>query len=150
MATTELQGATGPVGRTVEWLAARPLRGAFSVLGLLLLQAAWAHTLLWAGERVAVGMLDSTSLVLAAYSPAALGGLAFGLHIARRALHSFWPATGWPDAERADWARRFMATPARYEWMALVLGGVGGILALAAAPPAVLGPAAGRLLVYVA
>lgn len=110
---THLQGAAGPVGRTVEWLAARPWRGAVVVFGLLLLQAAWAHAVLWLGNWVAAGTLDSTSLVLAVYSPAALGGLAFGLHIARQALNSFWPATSWPDAERADWARRFMATPAK-------------------------------------
>lgn len=148
--STHLQGAAGPVGRTVEWLAARPWRGALVVVGLLLLQAAWAHALLWAGDRMAVGTLDSTSFVLAAYSPYTLGGMAFGLHIARRALTSFWPATGWPDAERSDWARRFTATPARDEWASLLVGGVGGMLALAAAPPAVLGPAAGRLLAYVA
>jgi len=88
--------------------------------------------------------------VLAIYGPSALGGLAFGVRFARHALTSFWPATGWPDAERGDWARRFTATPARYEWVALLVGGFGGLLALAAAPQSVLGPAAGRLVVYVA
>lgn len=34
--------------------------------------------------------------------------------------------------------------------MALLLGGVGGVLAFAATPQAALGPSAGRLLVYVA
>ena len=70
--------AAGPVGRTVEWLVARPWRGALAVVGLLIGQAAWTHAWLWAGDRVAVGTLDSTSLVLAIYAPAALGGLALG------------------------------------------------------------------------
>ena len=143
-------GATGPVGRTVEWLAARPWRGGLLVVGLYLLQAAWTHAFLWAGDRVAAWSLDSSALVLAVYSPLALGGLAFGIRIARHALASFWPATGWPDTERADWSRRFMATPAGYEWAALLLGGIGGALALAATPPSLLGPAEGQLLVYVA
>jgi len=132
---------------TSFWLA--PIFGALLV-GLLLLQAAWAHAVLWAANRVAAGTLDSSSLVLAIYAPAALGGLALGVHIARRALTAFWPATGWPDTERPDWARRFTATPARYEWAALLLGGIGGVLALVAAPASVLGPATGRLAVYVA
>jgi len=148
--STVLPRARGPVGRAVEWLTARPWRGALVVVGLLLLQAAWAHAVLWAANRVAAGTLDSSSLVLAIYAPAALGGLALGVHIARRALTAFWPATGWPDTERPDWARRFTATPARYEWAALLLGGIGGVLALVAAPASVLGPATGRLAVYVA
>ncbi len=143
-------GAAGPVGRAVEWLAERPWRGALMVIGLYFLQVAWTHALLWAGDRVAAGTVDSSALVLAIYSPLSLGGLAIGVHIARRAVTSFWPATGWPDTERADWAGRFMATPARYEWAALLLGGVGGVLALAATPPSLLGPAEGRLLVYIA
>lgn len=143
-------GATGRVGRTVQWLAARPWRGALVVVGLYVLQAAWTHALLWAGDRVAAGTLDSSALVLAIYSPLALGGLAIGVHIARQALTSFWPATGWPDTERTDWARRFMAIPATYQWAALLLGGIGGVLALAATPPSLLGPPEGQLLVYVA
>jgi hypothetical protein len=148
--TTVLSGPPGPVGRTVEWLLARPWRGALVVVGLFIGQAVWAYAWLWSGDRVAAGTFDWTALVLAVYAPTALGGAAIGLHIARRGLAAFWPATGWPDTERADWARRFMATPARYEWAALLIGGVGGVLALAAAPASVLGPATGRLLVYVA
>jgi hypothetical protein len=88
--------------------------------------------------------------VLSAYAPAALGGAAVGVRIARWGLAGFWPATGWPDTERPDWARRFLDTPARYELVALLIGVIGGFLALAASPASVLGAADGRLLAYLA
>lgn len=134
----------------MEWLVARPWRGALVVIGLYLGQAAWTHAWLWGGDRVAAGRLDSSSLVLAVYAPLTLTGLALGVPIARRALTSFWPATGWPDTERAGWAQRFLAIPARYEWAALLVGALGGVLAFATTPASVLGPATGRLLVYIA
>lgn len=141
---------SGPLSRVLMWQLAMPVRVWLLIGGLLVFQVAWAHVVLWASGRLALGSLDTAAIVLAVYGPFALAALAIATRVARGALASFWPATGWPDAERSDWARRFTHGPANYEWAALVVGVVGGLMALAASPASVLGEPEGRGAVFIA
>jgi hypothetical protein len=134
----------------VAWLDASPWSRWWLIPALLLLQVVWAHAVLWASGRLAVGALESTAATLAVYGPYSLVALWVGLRVGRDALVAFWPATGWPIEEQAAWLDRFARAPARHESVALLVGAVGGVLALVAAPDAVLGPSEGRLAVYVA
>lgn len=127
-----------------------PVRAWLLIGGLLVFQVAWAHVVLWASGRLAVGSLDTAAIVLAFYGPYALAALAIGNRAGQGALASFWPATGWPEAERPQWADRFTHAPAKYEWAALVVGVGGGLMALAASPDSVLGEPGGRAAVFIA
>jgi hypothetical protein len=141
---------TGPYTRSVAWLAARPMRSAWLLIGLFFLQVAWAHAVLWASGRVAVGAFDANAPVLSVYGPYTLGATALGLRMVQRAVVVFWPATGWPEARQAEWQGRFEAGSARIEWLALAIGAVGALLSAAAAPASALGPSPDRLPALVA
>jgi len=148
--STAVPYRAGPVGRFIAWLDRLPWHGWWLLVALFALPVAWAHAVMWATGRLPAGALDSSILVLAVYGPYALGAGAIGVRVANRALMAFWPATGWPDSERPEWVVRLSAAPARYEWPSLVVGAIGGLLALAASPDTVLGPPGNRLAVYVA
>jgi hypothetical protein len=141
---------SGPLSRVLEWQLAVPVRAWLLVGGLLVFQVAWAHVVLWASGRLAVGSLDTAAIVLAVYGPFALAALAIGYRAGQGALVAFWPATGWPEAKRSHWAVRFTHGPAKYEWAALVVGVGGGLMALAASPGSVLGEPTGRVAVFIA
>jgi hypothetical protein len=141
---------SGPVSRFMAGLDALPGHGWWVPLGLALLLIGWAHAVQWASGRLRVGELDSFAAILAVYGPYALATGALGQRTARRALSTFWPATGWPDSEQAAWAYEFANIPARHESAALLVGLIGGFGALVGAPASVLGPEEGRLALFVA
>jgi hypothetical protein len=147
--TTEPLHAPGPVARLVTRLAEHPVRGAGLVLGLFAGQVVWAHAVLWASGQLAVGSFDPSSAVLAVYGPFTIALAAFGGVTVRRALRTFWPATGWPEAQRVDWERRFMRGMGR-DWAWLLIGFVGALLALAASPESVVGVGDRRIAVLIA
>ena len=140
----------GPVSRFMAGLDALPGHGWWVPLGLALLLIGWAHAVLWASGRLRVGELDSLAAILAVYGPYALATGALGQRTARRALSTFWPATGWPDSDRATWAFEFANIPVRHESAALLVGLIGGFGALVGAPASMLGPEEGRLALFVA
>lgn len=148
--TASQDAARGPVSRVVFWLDGLPLRGLWFPPLMLVAVVAWSHAVLWASGRLAAGAIDWSAAVLAFYGPYGLAAWMLGIGIARRALASFWPATGWPIEEQPGWQRAFIQPPARLEWTAIAIGAVGGLAALAASPESVLGPAAGRAAAYVA
>ena len=148
--TAPPDSTAGPVARIVARVEASPWSRWWLIPALLLFQVAWAHAVLWVSGRLAVGTLDSTAATLAVYGPYALAAWWLGVRVGRDALVAFWPATGWPVEQQAVWLNRFARAPARHETVALLVGALGGLLALAAAPDAVIGAPEGRLAVYVA
>jgi hypothetical protein len=150
LSATPARVARGPVSSVVFRLDGLPFRGLWLVALLLLAVIAWAHAVLWTSGRLAVGTIDWSSVILACYGPFGLATWTIGVGVARRALQSFWPATGWPIEAQPDWQRQFAHPPARLEWAAVALGGIGGVLALLASPASVLGPVDGRGAAYLA
>jgi hypothetical protein len=148
--TTPPNSTAGPVARFVTWLDASPWSRWWLIPGLLLFQVGWAHAALWASGRLEVGAFESTAATLAVYGPYSLAAGWLGIRVGRDALLAFWPATGWPVEQQAEWLDRFAHAPVRHELAALLVGAAGGLLALVAAPDAVIGPAEGRLAVFVA
>jgi hypothetical protein len=94
----------------------------------------WGQTILWSTGQLPLGGMDPTLVVLLVYAPYSLAVLAVGRVVALRAVATFWPATGWPEAERPVWSARFAAAPASWEAIAIVAGAAGGLVALLAAP----------------
>lgn len=148
--TLQLPYRPGPIGRLIAWIGHLPHGGWWLIAGLLVAQLAWSHAVLWASGRLDVGALDWTGSALAVYAPWGIAALAVGVRVANEALAAFWPATGWPDSARPEWAFRFSYAPARYEWPALMIGAASGVLALVASQDSVLGPPEGRVAVYLA
>ena len=127
----------GPISWLLLRLDALPERG-WAVIALLALAlAAWGNGVLWATGELPVGTIDANVIIVAVYAPYGLAMLMLGRHIALRALDGFWPATGWPDSDRQVWAYQFERTPARIELVAVILGLIGGLAALIAAPTTV-------------
>lgn len=140
----------GPITQLAAWAERHPIRGMLVALasgGALL---AWGHAVQWLAGSRAVGSVDANLLILAAYSPYVLIGLPVGIRIGRTALDTFWPATGWPEAEKSVWSRALSVVPLWSEAMVLAFGALGGVAALLSAPAAVLGPEAGRSTIIVA
>jgi hypothetical protein len=111
---------------------------------------AWGQFIEWAVGRMPVGTFDPNLLAVVPYGPWVLLGLGIGLRIARRALESFWPATGWPDADRAGWAQRFAGAPFWPEVAALLVGSIAGVVSLVVAIDTLVGPGPHRTAVFVA
>lgn len=123
----------GPISSILAWAARLPGEGWWLFIPFAAALFAWGQVIEWAAGRVPVGTIDLNLLVLGPYGPWVLLGLALGLRIAHRALESFWPATGWPDSERAGWARRFAGAPFWPEVIALLAGSVAGVASLVVA-----------------
>jgi hypothetical protein len=70
--------------------------------------------------------------------------------VSRRSLAAFWPATGWPDAERPGWAAAFANTPSPWGWVALLIGALLGLASFVAAPTSWAGEGNDRLVLFVA
>jgi hypothetical protein len=68
---------------------------------------------------------------------------------ADRALAAFWPATGWPDSERAVWRARFLDSPARWDGVVIVASIAVAIVAFGSASPAALA-GVDRTIVFIA
>jgi len=154
-ASVEVAGASapfrpGPVSRLLAWLAGRPGAGLAFVLGSFVAFLVWGTAVEWLSGRIPPGTLDPNLVPGLGYAPYSLGALILGRRIGLRALDDFWPATGWPESARPEWAYRLANAPARSEWAALAIGFLGGVAALASAPPTVLGPEPGRVFTYIA
>jgi len=135
----------GPISRLFAWMDAVPMRP-WLVLGVLtVLLLIWAHATLWWRGVIPVGTLDVAAIVLVFYIPYPLVGGIVGRRIARTAVMTFWPATGWPVSERDSWIARFQNVPMRDELVAGLVGLVVGVGAMLAVPTAVIGPDRTRL-----
>lgn len=130
----------GAISRFLAWVDRQPWHGwwVFPLIALLLFL--WAHGVLWAAGLLPVGSLEPTVTVGVAYGPFALAALAYNNRIAERAIVAFWPATGWPEAERPAWTYRFITTPGGYGWPSFVVGAVLAVGSYVGAPSTVLGP----------
>lgn len=129
--------SSGPISRLLAWLDGLPGRGWWFVGLLALVLAAWGTGVLWATGQVPAGTLDISVLILVAYAPYTLAVLMVGRYVALSSLETFWPATGWPAADRPAWVYQFVNTPRRVEFAAMVVGVAGGVAAFIAAPASV-------------
>lgn len=145
-----MAGARGPISSILAWAARQPGGGWWIFIPFAAALFAWGQVIEWVVGRVPVGTLDLNLLVLGPYGPYVLLGLGLGLRIAHRALEAFWPATGWPDTERAAWAERFAATPLRAEVAALLVGSIAGVASLVVAIDSLAGTGPHRIAMLVA
>jgi len=120
----------GPVSAAIDWADGLPGGGWWVFVLLAAALLAWGQGIEWATGVEPVGTFDPQLLIGVPYGPFGFICLGLGLRIARSSLQAFWPATGWPDAERAAWERRFALTPFWPEVSALALGAVGAVGAL--------------------
>ena len=140
----------GIVSRFVERVDALPAHGWWVYPGILVAVLGWGYAILWVTGSVPLGAFDRSLAASALYGPFMLLAIAAGRHVAARALDDFWPATGWPDRDRAAWQDRFAHPPGSWEAAALVIGGIAGLASLLAAPVLVLAAEDGRLTVAIA
>ena len=132
----------GAVSRFLAWADTLPGHGWWVYPGFLLGLIAYGHAVLWLSGSLAFPTLLPAGTVGVVYGPFALGALAYLNGVAVRSIARFWPATGWPDADRPGWTYRFVTTPGGYGWICLAIGVVVGIGAFFGSPLGVLGPAA--------
>jgi hypothetical protein len=140
----------GPISRLASGLEALGWRAWLVVAGIAVALFVWGHTVLWASGRIEPWTIDRNTVIFLVYAPYGLATFLLGRHIARRSLAAFWPATGWPDAERPRWVVLFEQAPARLEWVALAIGAVISVGWFAGASSQVIGSEPGRLASYVA
>lgn len=138
------------ITRFLTWTDTLPGHGWWVFAAIFAAQIAWGQAVLWQAGRLPVGAIEVNLTTLAVYGPFALGGVAFGNWLVKRAVAAFWPATGLPADDRGAWIVEFIQMPSRLAVLALVIGAVGGVAALLVAPASVLGPEAGRMSVYLA
>lgn len=129
----------GGLSRFYAWCNGLPWHGWWLFPALAGLLLVWAHAILWATGRLAVGTFDPTLTVSVAYGPYTLAALAYLNQVAGRALDAFWPATGWPERYRPSWAQAFTTVRAGLGLPSLILGLVVTIAAFQSAPAAVVG-----------
>jgi hypothetical protein len=120
----------------------------FPALALLLF--AWAHAIVWATGRVPFGVVEPVITVGVLYGPFLLAILAAANYVARRSVDAFWPATGWPDADRAGWKAAFVNTPGPWGWVSLLIGVPLAIGSFLAAPTSWLGQGTDPLVLFIA
>lgn len=125
--------------RLLARIDALPLHGWWVFPALWVALAAWAQGVLWWSGRLPVGTLDLFTIEAVFYAPYGLAMFAITTRIALRSLNAFWPATGWPDSERAPWVYRFVTLPRGLDLLALAIGIPVGIGALSSAPDTFLG-----------
>jgi hypothetical protein len=129
----------GAFSRFYAWCFGLPWHGWWlfpAMAGVLLL---WGQAILWATGRLAVGTFDPTLTVSVAYGPYAVAVLGYLNLVAGRALDAFWPATGWPDRDRASWAHAFTTVRAGLGLPSLIIGIVVALVAIQSAPASVVG-----------
>src|SRR5205085_3885981 len=106
-------------------------------LGLVILHLACSHAILWGAGLLPVGTFDSVIGFGVVYGPYTFAVLAYLNGVARRALRSFWPATGWPDSDRSSWAYALTTSPSGYGPAIIGVGVVMAVAAFVAVPSAV-------------
>ncbi len=118
---------------------------------LVILQLAWSHAVLWEAGLLAVGTFDPVIGFGAVYGPYTLAALAYLNRVARGALRSFWPATGWPESERASWAYALTTQPTGFGPAIAVVGLLLAVAGFLAVPSGVVpGGASERPVAFVA
>jgi len=120
----------------------------FPALGVLLF--AYAHAIVWATGRVPLGVIEPTISVGVAYGPFLLAVLAAANFVSKRSLVAFWPATGWPEADRPGWEAAFVNTPGPWGWVSLAIGVPLAIGSFLSAPTSSFGVGADRFTLFVA
>jgi hypothetical protein len=140
----------GPLSSVLAWTGRLPGGGWWIFVPFAGALLAWGQLVEWAVGRTPVGTFDPNLLALVPYGPWVLLGLGVGLRIAHRALWSFWPATGWPDTDRAGWAQRFAGAPFWPEVTALLLGSIAGVVSLVVGIDTLVGSGSHRTAVFVA
>ncbi len=129
----------GALDRFYAWCDGLPWHGWWLFPALAGILLVWGQAILWATGRLPVGTFDPTLTVSVAYGPYALAVLAYLNLVAGRALNAFWPATGWPDSDRASWAEAFTTVRAGLGLPSLIIGIVVTIAAIQSAPASVVG-----------
>src|SRR5690242_16476300 len=129
------------VSRFLAWADSLPAHGWWLYPALVLGLVAYGHAVLWLSGGVPFGTIVWAAIIGVPYGPFALATLAYLNRVAERAIAAFWPATGWPDGERAGFARRFVTTPSGYGWACLGLGAVLAVGSFLQSPPGSLAPA---------
>ena len=147
---TAASSRPGAVSRFLAWTDNLPGHGwwVFPALGVLLF--AYAHAIVWATGRVPFGVIQPTISVGVAYGPFLLAVLAASNYVSKRSLVAFWPATGWPEADRPGWETAFVNTPGPWGWVSLAIGVPLAIASFLSAPTSSLGVGADRLILFVA
>lgn len=140
----------GAVSRFLAWADRRPWHGAWLYVGLALLLFVVSQSIIWATGLQPVGSIHPLIATGVVYGPYFLAALGYLNRTAERALERFWPATGWPDEQRAAWRYEFVTTPGGYGLIAFVLGVVAAIGAFSAAPDTAVGVGTDRLVFLVA
>jgi hypothetical protein len=129
----------GAFDRFYAWADRLPWRGLWlypaMAAGLLL----WGHSVLWATGRLAVGTFDPTLTVSVVYVPYGLWVIGYLNRVAGRALDAFWPATGWPDRDRASWSHALTTVGAGLAVPSLLVGIGIAVVAFLSAPVTVVG-----------
>jgi hypothetical protein len=140
----------GVVSAFLDAVYALPWHGwwVFPVMALAIL--GWGLAVLWMSGNLATGAVALVFATAVPYGPFQLFGVAIARVTSARALDDFWPATGWPDAERADWHHRFAYAPPAWEAIAFVVGGFAGFASLLASPVVTQAPDDARAAVILA
>ena len=140
----------GAVSRVLAWVDRLPGHGWWVFPALVVLLFAWAHAVVWATGRVPFGAIDPVIAVGIVYGPFLLAILAAANAVSKRSLAAFWPATGWPEADRADWEAACADTPGPWGWVALLIGVPVALGSFLSAPATWLGEGNDRLILFVA
>lgn len=140
----------GAVSRFLVWTDGLPGHGWWVFPALAVLLFGWAHAILWATGRLPFGAISPVIAVGIFYGPFLLGVLAAANFVSKRSLVAFWPATGWPDDDRAGWAAAFVDTPGPWGWVALLIGVPLAIGSFLSAPTDLLGQGGDRFVLLLA
>jgi len=140
----------GAANGFVAMLNTLPTRSLWVFPALAVLLFAWGHAILWISGRIPFPSIEPSVAEGVLYGPYTLGALVIFNRVALRSLDAFWPATGWPNSERADWAHRFVTVPRGLGWFCLALGIPIAIGAFLSAPAAFLGDPQTRWILAVA
>jgi hypothetical protein len=103
----------GGLTRLLAWIDGLPFHGWWFFPLAYVVLFAYSHAIVWAAGIVPVGKTNQFLLAGEVYGPYMLATIAYTNQSAKRALDTFWPATGWPDADRASWRHAFITSPAR-------------------------------------
>jgi len=147
---TAVSSRPGAVSRFLDWADGLPGHGWWVFPTLAVLLFVWAHAIVWVTGRLPFGVVEPTITVGVLYGPFLLAMLAAANLVAKRSLVAFWPATGWPESERAAWAAAFVNTPGPWGWVALAIGVPLAIGSFLSAPASSFGVGGDRLVLFVA
>jgi hypothetical protein len=147
---TAASSRRGAVSRFLAWTDGLPGSGWWVFPALAVLVFGVAHAILWATGRLPFGVVEPVIAVGVVYGPFLLAILAAANFVSKRSLVAFWPATGWPDADRAGWAAAFVDTPGAWGWVSLLIGVPLAIGSFLSAPTDLLGQGSDRFVLLVA